>query len=86
MRKSIVTIYSRPGCRLCDEAKANIIAAGCDDLFSLEEINIDDDEQLQERYRHEIPVVLINGIKAFKYKVDAAEFRKKLRRLAHAEK
>ena len=79
-----MTIYSRPGCHLCDEAKASILAAGCEDLFRLEEINIDDDEELQERYRYEIPVVLINGTKAFKYKVDAAEFRNKLRRLGHA--
>ncbi len=85
MRNNIVTIYSRPGCHLCEEAKASIRAAGCDDLFRLEEINIDDDRELQERYKYEIPVVLINGNKAFKHKVDSAEFREKLRRLARAE-
>ena len=85
VRKTLVTIYSRPGCHLCDEAKAIILAAGRDEFFDLEEINIEDNEELQERYRYEIPVVLIDGTKAFKYKVDAAEFRKKLRRLGHAK-
>ena len=83
MRKNIVTVYTRPGCHLCDEAKAVIQASGCGDLFTLEEVNIDENSEIQERYRYDIPVVLINGTKAFKHKVNASEFRKKLRRLAH---
>ena len=82
MKPNVVTIYGSPGCHLCEEAKASILAAGCDGLFSLEEINIDGNDELEARYRYEIPVVLINGTKAFKYKVDSAEFRKKLRRLS----
>jgi glutaredoxin len=81
MKKAIVTIYTRPGCHLCDEAKATMLAAGCNAEFALEEINIDEDEELQERYRYDIPVVLINGVKVFKHRVDAKEFRRKLRRL-----
>jgi glutaredoxin len=80
MKKATVTIYSKPGCHLCDEAKANILAAGCDGEFIFEEINIESDPQLTERYKHDIPVVLINGLPVFKYFVDKNEFKRKLRR------
>ncbi|MEK6324450.1 MAG: glutaredoxin family protein [Acidobacteriota bacterium] len=82
MKKATVTIYTRPGCHLCDEAKAAIWASGCDGEFSLEEVHIDDDPALSERYDHDIPVIFINGVKVFKHRVDAREFKRKLRRLA----
>lgn len=86
MKKATVTIYSRPGCHLCEEAKASIQAAGCEGDFTLEEINIDLDAAAYERYKNDIPVVFINGVKVFKYRVDPREFRRKLRRLAAASK
>lgn len=82
MKKSKVTVYTRQGCHLCDEAKASIRVAGCDDEFILEEISIDSDPQLRERYGEDVPVVLINGTKAFKHRVDPREFKRKLRRLS----
>ena len=82
MKKATVTIYTRPGCHLCDEAKAAICPPGCEGEFQLEEVNIDDDEALRERYGHDIPVIFINGVKVFKHRVDAGEFKRKLRRLA----
>jgi len=48
MSKPHVVIYSRPGCHLCDEAKAAILSAGCSDQFVLQEINIESDEELQK--------------------------------------
>jgi len=81
MIKATVTLYTRPGCNLCEEAKAAIHASGCDGEFSLEEVNIDEDPALRERYGYDIPVIFINGVKAFKHRVDPAEFRRKLRRL-----
>jgi glutaredoxin len=80
-KKALVTIYTRPGCHLCDDAKANILAAGCSADFTIEEINIDEDPNLKARYQHDIPVILINGIKVFKYSVDPKEFRRKLKRI-----
>jgi glutaredoxin len=85
MKEATVTIYSRPGCHLCDEAKAAIRAAGCDGEFKLEEINIDEDSALSERYGNDIPVIFINGVKAFKHRVDGREFKRKLRRLARGK-
>jgi glutaredoxin len=80
-KRTRVLLYTRPGCHLCEEAKAEILAAGCADQYELKEINIDEDLALKERYGWEIPVVTINGIKAFKYRLTAAEFKSKLRRL-----
>ena len=82
MKKAQVLLYTRPGCHLCEEAKKEIFAADCADLYVLEEINIDADPLLLERYGWEIPVIHINGVKAFKYRLTAAEFKSKLRRLA----
>lgn len=81
MKKASVTIYTRPGCHLCDEAKANILTAGCEGEFTIEEVNIDEDEALKARYGYDIPVVFINGVKVFKHAVDRQEFKRKLRRL-----
>ncbi|HXU37416.1 MAG TPA: glutaredoxin family protein [Blastocatellia bacterium] len=76
-----VTIYTRPGCHLCEEAKAAINASGCEGEFILKEVNIDDDPLLREQYGYDIPVIFINGVKAFKHRVDPREFKRKLRRL-----
>ena len=80
-----VILYTRAGCHLCEEAKAEILAAGCRDEYLLEEVDIETDPALVERYGWEIPVVVINGIKAFKYRLTAAEFKRKLRRLSGSE-
>jgi glutaredoxin len=79
-----VILYTRPGCHLCEEAKGEILAANCSNEYLLEEINIETDPSLVELYGWEIPVVVINGIKAFKYRLTAAEFKRKLRRLRFA--
>ncbi len=72
--KAHVRLYTRPGCHLCEDAKREILAAACADKYILEEINIDDDPELAERYGEQIPVITINGIKTFKYRLTAAEF------------
>ena len=83
--RAVVTVYSRPGCHLCEQAKAGIESAGCGGEFTLEEINIDDDPALLESYRYDIPVVFINGVKLFKHRVDPADFKRKLHRLSKSE-
>jgi glutaredoxin len=74
--KAHVTIYTKPGCHLCDEAKQQMRAADCPDLFELEEINIETNAGLMKRYGMEIPVILINGQEAFRHRLSALEFRK----------
>ncbi len=78
MGKAHVIIYSRPGCHLCDEAKTAIENAGCSESFTLEEVNIESDEALLARYRYDIPVVTIDGIEAFRHRLDPAAFRQKV--------
>ena len=73
-----VIIYSRPGCHLCDEAKTVIQNAGCSDRFTLEEINIESDSELLRKYKYDIPVVTIDGVEAFRHRVNAAEFKTRL--------
>jgi glutaredoxin len=73
-----VIIYSRPGCHLCDEAKAAIQNAGCSDRFTLEEINIESDNELLRKYKYDIPVVMIDGVEAFRHRVEIEAFKQKL--------
>ncbi len=76
--KAHVIIYSRPGCHLCEEAKQAIDSAQCANEYTLEEIDIESDGALLQRYRHDIPVITINGEEAFRHKVTTDEFRKRL--------
>ena len=76
-----IDIYSRPGCHLCDEAKEVIERVRRRFDFSLRVVNIETDPELEKKYGEQIPVVLINGNKAFKYRVDEAEFERKVKRL-----
>lgn len=76
-----VVIYSKPGCYLCDEAKAAIQAAGCAGQFTLEEVNIETDPDLMRRYRFEIPVVTFDGTEKFRQRLSSEEFRDALQRV-----
>jgi hypothetical protein len=73
-----VIIYRRPGRHLCDEAKQVIESAQCVNEYTLEEIDIESDVALLQRYRNDIPVITINGEEAFRHKVTADEFRRRL--------
>ena len=78
MEKRRVTIYSRPGCHLCDDAKAVIENSNCQDRFTLEVVNIDSDEELLKKYKYDIPVIAIDGVEAFIHRVDREEFRRRI--------
>jgi glutaredoxin len=73
-----VTLYTRKGCCLCDDAKRALVLAGRQAAFQLEEIDIDTDPQLRTLYNDEVPVIAINGAKAFKYRVTVDELLRKL--------
>ena len=74
MPKAHVIVYSRPGCHLCDEAKAAIENSGLSDHYTLEEVNIESDDELLRKYKYDIPVVVIDGEEAFRHRVDPQEF------------
>ena len=75
MRKAHVIVYSRPGCHLCDEAKAAIENSNCSDSYTLEEVNIESDNDLLRKYKYDIPVITIDGEEAFRHRVDPKEFK-----------
>jgi glutaredoxin len=73
-----VTLYSRPGCHLCEEAKAAMAQLLREFDAVLHEVNIDEDAVLKERYGWDIPVIFIGTRKAAKHRVDLAQFRRQL--------
>ena len=73
-----ITLYSRPGCHLCEEAKAVIAPLLREFGAVLREVNIDKDAVLKERYGWDIPVIFIGAHKAAKHRVNVAQFRRQL--------
>jgi glutaredoxin len=73
-----ITLYTRPGCHLCEEAKAAIAPVLQEFGAVLREVNIDDDAVLKDRYGWDIPVIFIGLRKAAKHRVDLAQFRRQL--------
>jgi glutaredoxin len=73
-----VTLYTRPGCHLCDEAKSAIAPILGEFGAVLREVNVDEDSVLKERYGWDVPVIFIGQRKAAKHRVDLAQFRRQL--------
>jgi glutaredoxin len=73
-----VIVYSRKHCHLCDVVKEKLARLESSGAFVWREVDIDTDPDLQRLYNEEVPVVLIDGRKAFKYTLDEREFLKKL--------
>jgi glutaredoxin len=75
-----VAIYSKPDCPLCDEAKEVLLRVQRRVPFTLTEINIETDPELFERYKYDIPVVFVDGRKAFKHHLEERAVEERLRR------
>jgi glutaredoxin len=73
-----VIVYSKPGCCLCDDIKVKLEVLQARHAFTLRTVNILDDPEAYEKFKEEIPVVFINGKKAFKYYLNEEQFLKKL--------
>jgi glutaredoxin len=65
-----VTLYGRPGCHLCDDARAALERVRAEHPFRLEEIDIEADDVLFRRYLERIPVVALDGDELFELFVD----------------
>jgi glutaredoxin len=73
-----VTLYTRPGCHLCDDAR-EIVESVCAELGQTwAEVSIDDDPQLRERFTDEVPVTFVDGRQHDFWRVDAQRLRKAL--------
>ena len=75
-----VILYTRPGCCLCDDAKAALALARREVEFELAEVDIDTDPALYEQHKFDIPVIEVDGRRAFKHRVAAAQLVERLRR------
>jgi glutaredoxin len=73
-----VTLYGRPGCHLCDEARETLLRVRSEAPFELLEIDIERDDVLFKRYVERIPVVCLNGEELFEFHVDEAALRHRL--------
>ena len=65
-----VTLYSRPGCHLCDDAREALHRVARRAPFELNEVDITQDDALHARYLERIPVISLNGEELFDYHVD----------------
>ena len=73
-----VLVYSRSGCHLCDIVKETLAQAQGLADFQWREVDIDADPQLRQQYNDEVPVVFIDGRKAFKYRMERGQFLRAL--------
>ena len=82
-----VVLFTKPGCCLCDTVKAQLNKLRAMQPFELREVDILEDSAAYAKFHEEIPVVFINGRKAFKYHLDEKAFLQRLKsRPAQGEK
>jgi glutaredoxin len=77
-RTPVVVLYTAQGCRLCERARAVIEGLRAELEFELREVDITGDEGLEARYRELLPVVEIDGRRAFVYYVQPDAFRRRI--------
>ncbi|GAC1345256.1 MAG: hypothetical protein NVSMB23_21160 [Myxococcales bacterium] len=75
-----VVLYTRAGCCLCEDAKQAVAAARAQVAFTYREVDIDADPALFALHRYDIPVIEVDGRRAFKHRVAAAALVERLRR------
>lgn len=73
-----VVVYSRKGCHLCEVVKEALDKLSRRGGFTWHEIDVDADADLRREFNDQVPVVFIDGRKAFKYHMDEQEFLRKL--------
>jgi glutaredoxin len=75
-----VVLYSRRGCHLCEIVKESLSKLARQTQFTWQEIDVDSDDALRRQFNDEVPVVFIDGKKAFKYRMNEQDFLRKLAR------
>ena len=75
-----LVLYTRPDCHLCEEMKEVLAEAAKDFPYTLAETNISGNPELEDRFGLEVPVLFINGRKAFKYRVTIKDLRNRMKR------
>jgi glutaredoxin len=73
-----VIVYSRKGCHLCEVVKESLSKLSRRGGFIWQEVDVDTSAELRREFNDQVPVVFIDGRKAFKYRMDEQEFLRKL--------
>jgi glutaredoxin len=73
-----VVLYSRRGCHLCEVVKESLQKLARAGSFQWREIDVDSDDELRRRFNDEVPVIFIDGKKAFKYRMDERDFLRRI--------
>jgi len=73
-----VVVYSRKECHLCDIVKETLMQMQGEADFQWRAVDIDADPELRQKYNDVVPVVFIDGRKAFKYRMDGRQFLRAL--------
>jgi len=73
-----VVLYAAAGCHLCERARAILVEVRTEVAFALDEVDITGDPELEARYREWLPVVEIDGERAFVYHVPPDALRRRL--------
>ncbi len=76
-----VTLYGKPGCHLCDDARAVVERVRAERAFELEEVDVSLDPVLFRRYGERIPVLALDGEELFELFVEEASLRERLDRV-----
>ena len=74
-----LTLYTRPGCHLCEEAKSEIVPLLGEYGARLREVNIDDDPMLRELYANDVPVLFLGSRKVAKHRMNLTQLRRQLK-------
>lgn len=82
----LIELYSKHDCHLCDEAKAVLEKVQREIPFSLKEIKLTDGDEKFEEYAELVPVVLIDRVLAFRYRVNEHMLRIRLQQLASSSR
>jgi glutaredoxin len=77
-----LTLYGKPGCHLCEEARAVVLEVRERRPFELEEVDITLDPALEARYRERIPVIAIGGQETLELVIEAVELEECLASMA----
>lgn len=74
----VLVLYGRPGCHLCDDARAALAPLAAELGFVVDERDIETDDELLRRYLERIPVGVLDGEPVFEFFVDETELRRRL--------
>jgi glutaredoxin len=76
-----ITLYGKPGCHLCEDARAALERVRARRAFELEEVDVSLDPALNRQYGERIPVLALDGEELFEFFVDEESLRERLDRV-----